>query len=48
VEDAKEAVDAHVDARGLEQRFVVRVDADAILLEEAPDRPVGEDHEGRF
>src|SRR5204862_7466990 len=45
VEDAKEAVDAHVDARGLHERLVVGVDPDPTLLEQPPDRPVGEDHE---
>ena len=48
VEDAKEAVDAHVDARRLEQRLVVGVDPDPTLREQPPDRPVGEDHSGRF
>src|SRR6266480_3463903 len=44
VEDAEEAVDANVDARRLEEPLVVRVDLDAALLEQAADRPVGEDH----
>ena len=43
-EDAEVAVDAHVDARRLEQRLVVRVDPDPALGQQAPDRPVGEDH----
>jgi hypothetical protein len=46
VEDPEEAVDADVDARWLEQRLVVRVDADPLLLEQAPDGAVGEDHGG--
>jgi hypothetical protein len=41
VEDAKEAVDAHVDARRLQQRLVVRVDADPTLLEQTSNRAVG-------
>src|SRR6476659_594963 len=45
VEDAEVAVDAHVDARGLEQRFVVGVDPDPTLREQPLDRPVGEDHD---
>ena len=44
VEDPEEAVDAHVDARGLDQLLVERVDLDAALVEEAANRPVGEDH----
>ena len=44
VEDPEEAVDADVDAGGLEERLVVRVDPDPALPEEALDRPVGEDH----
>ena len=40
----EEAVDAHVDARRLEQRLVVGVDPDPTLREQPPDRPVGEDH----
>ena len=43
-EDAEEAVDAHVEARRLHQRRVVRVDADPALVEQSPDRAVGEDH----
>ena len=34
VEDAEVAVDAHVDARRLQQRLVVGVDPDATLREE--------------
>src|SRR5205807_6011425 len=34
----------HVDARGLEERLVVRLDLDATLVEQAPDRAVGENH----
>ena len=44
VEDAEEAVDPHVDARGLQQRLVVRLDLDAALREQPADRPVGQDH----
>src|SRR5215210_159805 len=44
VEDAEEAVDAYVNARGLNQRLVVRLDPDSFFLQEAPDRPVGENH----
>src|SRR5205823_8186002 len=44
VEDAEEAVDAHVDAGRLQQRLVVGVDDDPPLLEQPPDRPVGKDH----
>src|SRR5438067_8982119 len=44
VEDAEEAVDADVDARRLEERFVVGVDPDLPLVEQPLDRPVGEDH----
>ena len=43
-EDAEVAVDAHVDARRLEERFVVGLDADAPFGEQAPDRAVGKDH----
>ena len=43
-EDAEVAVDAHVDARRLEQRRVVRVDLDPALVEQPRDRAVGEDH----
>src|SRR3954454_2952520 len=43
-EDAEVAVDANVDARRLEQGGVVRVDPDAALVEQAPDRSVGENH----
>src|SRR6266536_1479420 len=44
VEDAEVAVDADVDAGGLQERLVVGVDLDAALGEETPDRPIGEDH----
>ena len=44
VEDAEVAVDADVDARRLEQRLVVGVDPDAPLVDQPPDRPVGENH----
>ena len=47
-EDAEVAVDAHVDARRLHQRLVVRLDLDPALAEQAPDRPVGENHRARF
>src|SRR4029453_3571785 len=43
-EDAEVAIDAHVDARRLEERFVVGLDADAPFGQQAPDRAVGEDH----
>ena len=43
VEDAEVPVDAHVDARGLQQRLVVGIDLDPALAEEPRDRPVGED-----
>jgi hypothetical protein len=33
MEDAEEAVDADVDARGLEQRFVVGIDDDPSFVE---------------
>ena len=45
VEDPEEPVDADVDARGLQERGVVRVDLDAALRDAAGDRRVGEDHE---
>ena len=44
VEDAEVAVDAHVHARRLEQRGVVRIDLDRPVLEPALDRAVGENH----
>ncbi len=44
VEDAEEAVDADVDARGLQQRLVIRLDEDAPFLEQPSDCAVGEDH----
>jgi hypothetical protein len=44
VEDAEEPVDAHVDARRLQQGVVVRIDLDPPLFEQTPDRPVGQDH----
>ena len=44
VEDAEVAVDAHVDARRLQQRLVVGVDADPPLVEQPADRPVRENH----
>ena len=43
-EDAEVAVDAHVDARRLEQRRLVRVDLDPALAEQPRDGAVGEDH----
>ena len=43
-EDAEVAVDAHVDARRLEQRLVVGVDADPPFGEQSPDRAVGKNH----
>src|SRR6476659_9246248 len=43
-EDPEVAVDAHVDAGGLKERRVVRVDLDAALADQALDRHVGEDH----
>jgi hypothetical protein len=45
VEDAKQAVDADVDARGLQERLVVGVDLEASLVQEPGDRGVGEDHD---
>jgi hypothetical protein len=44
VEDPEEAVDAHVDARRLDQTLVERVDLDAPLVEEPADGAVGQDH----
>ena len=43
-EDAEIPVDAHVDARGLHERVVERLELDCALVEQAPYRPVGEDH----
>ena len=43
----KNAVDADIDARGLEERGVVGVDLDSALGEAAGDRRVGEDHARR-
>src|SRR5215210_4129397 len=44
VEDAEVAIDAHVDARGLEQGLVVRVDLDPTFADQPADRAVGENH----
>ena len=43
-EHAEVAVDAHVEARRLHERRLVRIDADAALVEEAADGAIGEDH----
>ena len=42
--DAEVAVDAHVQAGRLHERRLVRVDADAALVQQAPDGAIGEDH----
>jgi hypothetical protein len=44
VEDAEVAIDPYVDARRLEKRFVVGVDLDPSLVDQPPNRAVGEDH----
>src|SRR6266511_3760548 len=44
VEDAEEAVNADVHARGREQRRVVRIDLDAPFFEEPRDGSIGENH----
>ena len=44
VEDPKEPIHAHVDARGLDQLLVEWVDLDAAFAKEAANRSVGEDH----
>src|SRR5436309_15333720 len=44
VKDAEEAVDADVDARRLQKRFVVRLDDDPLFLEQSSNRSVGKDH----
>ena len=43
VEDAERVAEAQVDARGLDQRRIPRLDLDAALLDEAQDRAVGQD-----
>jgi hypothetical protein len=40
VENSEVAVDADVDARGLEQGIVVRIDLDAAFLQATGDRPI--------
>src|SRR4051794_16725678 len=46
VEDAERGPEAQVDARGLDHAVIPRIDADAALLDEAADRPVGEHGRG--
>src|SRR5207245_921282 len=48
VKDAEVTVDADVDARRLDEPGVERVDLDPSLLEQPPDRHVGENHAKRF
>ena len=43
-EHAKQAVDAHVEARRLHERGLVGVDADPARLDQTPDGAVGEHH----
>ena len=43
-EDPEVTVDADVEARRLHQPWLVRLDADPALVDEAADAPVGEDH----
>ena len=40
VEDAKEAIDADVHARRLEQGVVIRIDLDPALFQQASDRAI--------
>ena len=44
-EDAEEAIGPNVEARGLHQRGVVRVDPDPARLDQPTDGAVGENHE---
>src|SRR5947207_5880655 len=44
VKDSEVAVDPHVDARGLQERLVVRLDLDAALGQKARDRAICKDH----